>query len=78
MKQEKNYFVPFVLIGMGMVFVSGADSLFENPTGLFALSILLGGALGVICYAICLVASKITKKSLNKMIEDMIADEPLR
>lgn len=88
MKEKKlnAYFCAFVLFAIAgsiMVFISGIDSVFDNPVGLFAVSILLGTIIAAILvcgYAFLnWIAPEKTKKIVSKFLCcDDTADEPMK
>ena len=64
-----NVFVLFAIAGSIMAFISGIDSIFDNPLGLIAVSIFLGVVIAAIIvggYAILnWIAPKWTQKIIN-------------
>lgn len=76
-----NVFVLFAIAGSIMTFISGIDSIFDNPLGLIAVSIFLGVVIAVItvgCYAILKwIAPEWTEKTVKDFF-CMDADEELK
>ena len=76
-------FVLFAIAGSIMVFISGIDSVFDNPIGLCVVSILLGTIIAAILvcgYAFLnWVAPEKTKKIVSEFLCcDDTADEPMK
>ena len=87
MKEKKlntylNVFVLFAIAGSIMAFISGIDSIFDNPLGLIAVSIFLGVVIAAIIvggYAILnRIAPKWTQKIINGSTYTSGADEEMK
>ena len=75
-----NVFVLFAIAGSIMAFISGIDSIFDNPLGLIAVSIFLGVAAIIVGgYAILnWIAPKWTQKIINGSTYTSGADEEMK
>lgn len=77
-----NVFVLFAIAGSIMAFISGIDSIFDNPLGLIAVSIFLGVVIAAIIvggYAILnWIAPKRTQKIINGSTYTSGADEEMK
>lgn len=77
-----NVFVLFAIAGSIMTFISGIDSIFDNPLGLIAVSIFLGVVIAAIIvggYAILnWIAPKWTQKIINGSTYTSGADEEMK
>lgn len=87
MKEKKlntylNVFVLFAIAESIMAFISGIDSIFDNPLGLIAVSIFLGVVIAAIIvggYAILnWIAPKWTQKIINGSTYTSGADEEMK
>ena len=77
-----NVFVLFAIAGSIMAFISGIDSIFDNPLGLIAVSIFFGVVIAAIIvggYAILIwIAPKCTQKIINGSTYTSGADEEMK
>ena len=80
MKEKKlntylNVFVLFAIAGSIMAFISGIDSIFDNPLGLIAVSVTLGVITAAIAIGGCALLKWIAPKWTEEVIRDLLSDD---
>lgn len=80
--KKRNLFVVYAIAGTIMVFISGIDSIFDNPVGLIAVSIFLGVVIAAIIVGGYALLSWIAPKWAKKNAKDFFCisniDEELK
>lgn len=80
MKEKKlntylNVFVLFAIAGSIMAFISGIDSIFDNPLGLIAVSVILGVITATIAVGGYALLNWIAPKWTEEVTRDLLSDD---
>lgn len=70
-----NVFVLFAIAGSIMAFISGIDSIFDNPLGLIAVSIILGVITAAIAVGGYALLNWIAPKWTEEVTRDLLSDD---
>jgi len=73
--EKKKILAMNIIMSIAMIFITGIDSIFDNPFGLLALSVLLGTGIGIFSFTILIIAARLSDKDPKKIIEDWLKDE---
>lgn len=70
-----NVFVLFAIAGSIMAFISGIDSIFDNPLGLIAVSVILGVITAAIAVGGYALLNWIAPKWTEEVTRDLLSDD---